>query len=300
VPMIVRWPGNLDSGSFNEELVSTIDLSPTLLSLAGVHIPRHIQGQAFLGEQAAPPRQYVYASRDRYDESYDMVRAARDKRYKYIRNCYPEKPYLLWIPYRNRHPILQEMWRLYMAGELEGPQLLMFQDRPVEELYDTQTDPYEIHNLAGDPDYKSELERLRGALDGWTQEVGDMGKIPEAEMVRQWYPDGKQPETAPPLFIPICEESPGRNPAPAGGNFRAPMLVQIHCATQGASIAYTFEEGECPRWLLYTSPLHFPEGRTTLRARAIRIGYKESKECVAIFTVEPAGRIHNNTDLCAG
>ena len=290
VPMIVRWPEHLEPGSVSEELVSTIDLCPTLLSLAGLDIPRHIQGQAFLGERVAPPRQYIYASRDRHDESYDMVRAARDKRYKYIRNCYPEKPYLLWIPYRNRHPILQEMWRLYMAGELEGPQLLMFQDRPAEELYDTRSDPYEIHNLADDPDYKPELERLRDALDVWTQEVGDMGKIPEAEMVRQWYPDGKQPETAPPLFIPICEKSPGRNPAPEGGNFRAPALMQIHCATQGASIAYTFEEGDSPRWLLYTTPLCLPEGRTALRARAIRIGYKESKESAATFAVESAGR----------
>jgi N-sulfoglucosamine sulfohydrolase len=260
-----------------------------LLSLAGVEIPRHIQGQAFLGEQAVPPREYIYASRDRHDESYDMVRAARDKRFKYMRNYYPERPYLLWIPYRNRHPILQEMWRLYMAGELEGPQLLMFQPRPVEELYDTQRDPYETHNLAGDPAYKPELERLRKALDAWIQEVGDMGKIPEAEMVRRWYPNGKQPETAPPLFIPICEENLGQAPAQEGGTFKEPLLIQIHCATQGASIAYTFEQGDDAHWHLYTDPLRLPVGETTLRAKAIRIGYRESKESSATFVVEKAG-----------
>ena len=290
IPMIVRWPGHLEPGSVSEELVSTVDLGPTLLSLAGVDIPWHIQGQAFLGEQAAAPREYVYASRDRYDESYDMIRAVRDKRLKYIRNYCPEKPYLLWIPYRNRHPILQEMWRLYMAGELEGPQLLMFQDRPVEELYDTQTDPYEINNLAGDPGYEPELQRLRDALDDWIAEVGDMSEIPESEMVRQWYPDGKQPETASPTLIPICQESPGTKPAPEGGTFKGPVLVQFYCATQGASMAYTFEEGDDPRWLLYASPLRLPEGATTLRARAIRIGYKESKEITATFVIEPADK----------
>jgi hypothetical protein len=283
--MIVRWPGNLDPGSVSSQLLSTIDLGPTVLSLAGVDIPRHMQGRAFLGPQAAPPREYIYASRDRYDESYDMIRAARDVRYKYIRHYRPELPYLLWIPYRNRHPILQEMWRLHMAGELEGPQTLMFQPRPVEELYDTQADPFEIHNLATDPCYAPELERLRVALDAWIAEVGDMGTIPESEMVRQWYPDGVQPQTAAPLFIPICQDSPGIEPAQDGGTYTAPLLVQLYCATQGASMAYTFEQGGHPRWLLYHEPLRLPVGQTTFRARAIRIGYKESEESTATFNV---------------
>ena len=287
VPMIVRWPGEIEPGRVSDELLSTVDLGPTVLSVAGVEVPWHMQGQAFLGADAAEPREYVYASRDRYDESYDMVRAVRDKRLKYIRNLRPELPYLLWIPYRNRHPILQEMWRLHLAGELKGPQRLMFRrTRPVEELYDTQADPYEIHNLAEDPAYEPELERLREALDDWREDVGDMGEIPEAEMVRQWYPGGEQPDTAPPVFVPICEQSPGTEAAPEGGRFRAPVLLQLHCATQGASMAYTFDEGDDARWLLYSGPLRLPEGTATARALAVRIGYKESRESVATFHVE--------------
>jgi len=286
IPMIVRWRGHLRPGSASDELVSTIDLGPTVLSIAGIEIPWHVQGQAFLGAQAALPREYVYAARDRYDESYDMIRAARDKRYKYIRNCRPDLPYLLWIPYRNRHPIVEEMWRLYVAGELEGPQLLMFQtERPVEELYDTRTDPHEIHNLAADPAYLPELERLRDALDAWIDEVGDMGRIPESEMVARWYPGGVQPRTAPVVFVPICEGNPGQSAAPEGGAFRAPLMVQLYCATQGASMAYTLEGGEGARWRLYTAPLRLPPGETTIRARAIRIGYGESEERVAVFCV---------------
>jgi arylsulfatase A-like enzyme len=302
VPMIIRWPGHLEPGSVSDRLISTVDLGPTVLSIVGadpahpIQIPQHMQGQAFLGPQAAPPREYVYATRDRYDESYDMIRAVRDKRFKYIRNYRPDLPYLLWIPYRNRHPILEEMWRLYRAGELEGPQLLIFQrKRPVEELYDTQTDPYEIHNLADDPDYYPELMRLRWALDDWIAEVGDMGEIPEAEMVRRWYPNGEQPQTAPPVFIPICAENEGVTPAPEGGTFSAPVLVQLHCATQGASIAYkisdpsaaprmTLDDEDAP-WQLYTEPLRLSVGTTTLRAKAIRIGYQESEERAATFTV---------------
>lgn len=289
VPLIIRWPKEIERNGVSVQLVSTVDLGPTVLSLAGVEIPHHMQGRAFLGPNAGPPRDYVYASRDRCDESYDMVRAVRDKRFKYIRNYRPDLPYLLWIPYRNRHPILQEMWRLYMAGELTGSQLLMFQGRrPVEELYDTETDPYEIHNLAGATACTNDLTRLRGALDNWLETVGDMGEVPETEMLRQWYPNGVQPQTAAPLPVPICEETPGIEPAPEGGIFKAPVLLQLHCATQGASIAYTFEPADGPHWLLYTEPLLLPEGKTTLRAKAIRIGYRESKEVAITFTVSAA------------
>ncbi len=287
IPMIVRWPGGLEPGSVRDDLVSTIDLGPTLLSLAGIEIPWHMQGRAFLGPQAAPPRECVFATRDRYDESYDMMRAVRDKRFKYIRNYRPDLPYLLWIPYRNHHPIMQEMWRLHLAGELEGPQRLMFQSRrPVEELYDTLEDPYEIDNLADDPAYQPELIRMREALETWRTEVGDLGEVPEAEMVRRWYPDGEQPRTAAPVFIPICEASPGEAAAPEGGTFEGPMALQLYCATQGASMGYTFEEGDDAHWHLYTQPLRLPPGETTLRAKAIRIGYEESAESVATFVVQ--------------
>ncbi len=220
VPLIVRGPG-IEPGEVNGDLVSTVDLGPTLLSLARIDLPSHMQGQAFLGDQARPSRHYVFASRDRHDESYDMVRAVRDHRFKYIRNYRPDLPYLSWIPYRNRHPIIQEMWRLHLSGNLNQTQSLMFQNpRPVEELYDTETDPHEIDNLAADPAHQTELERLRTALDTWLSEVGDMSRHSEGEMIRQWYPNGERPQTAPPLCIPICADNPGIEPAPEGGTFR--------------------------------------------------------------------------------
>lgn len=290
VPMIVRWPGHLKGGSVSRRLVSTVDLGPTVLSIAGVEIPRHIQGQAFLGPQAAAPRKYVYASRDRHDEAYDMVRAVRDTRFKYMRNYYPGQPYLPWIPYLNRHPIMQEMWRLHMAGKLKGPQTLMFaKDRPAEELYDTKSDPYEIRNLVGRREYRRVLERMRSALDGWLEEVGDMGRIPEAEMVRRWYSDGKPVQTAPPVFVPVCGDSPGIEARPRGGRFRAPVLIQIQCATQGASIEYRLGGKVGGRWLLYTEPLRLDKGSITLHARAVRIGYKHSREVSAKFVA--VGRV---------
>ena len=176
------------------------------------------------------------------------------------------------------------MWRLHLRDELEGAERLMFEPRPVEELYDTEADPHEINNLADDPAHKPELDRLRDALDEWRDEVGDLGDMPESEMVEQWYPNGERPRTAEPVMVPICDEFPGIEPS-EGGSFHGPMMLQLYCATQGASIAYTFEDGEDAHWALYTEPIRLPTGTSTIRTRAIRIGYEESDEKVATFEV---------------
>lgn len=279
IPLIVRWHGEITPNTDSDQLVSLIDLGPTVLSLCGVQVPQHIQGQPFLGPHKVE-RDYIFATRDRYDESYDMIRAVRDKKYKYIRNYYPDKPYLLWIPYRNRHPVMQEMWRLYAEDKLVGDQLTMFQyPRPTEELYDVENDKFELSNLAEDASHADVLERMRNTLAEWQSTFGDMGDISEEQMKAKWYPNGEQPQTASPIFIPINASNPGRQPAHENGEWEEPMLLQLHCSTQGASIAYTTtEQGEDVHWKLYTEPLRLPKGETTIRTKAIRIGYKESGE----------------------
>ena len=279
IPMIVRWPGQLKPGSQRDQLVSLLDLGPTMLSVAGLPIPAHMQGRAFLGDQRGDPRRYVYATRDRFDEAYDMVRAVRNRRFKYICNFRPEQPYLLWIPYRNRHPVMQEIWRLHGEGKLEGPQQLLLQNqRPVEELYDTETDPFEMDNLARDPSHRAELEEMRRVLRRWQQKVKDLGDLAEVEMVRRWWPEGRQPVTAPPVFIPIAPDLPGIEPAAGRLEAAGPLHLQLHCATQGGSIAWTTGSGDGCRWELYTGPIAIPVGTTTLRAVAHRIGFKPSAE----------------------
>jgi len=287
IPMIVRWPGHIEPGSVNDDLISSIDFGPTVLSLGGAIIPMHMQGQAFLGLQAKPPREYVFSARDRFDESYDMVRSVRDEKYRYIRNFYPEKPYIIWVPYRNRGPAMQEMLRLHAEGKLEGPQKLWFSNkRPPEELYDCEADPHQINNLADEPDYHEILERMRKVLDDWRRDTKDMGDISEEAMVHQMWPGGVQPKTAQPKFIPNAPSNRGTSPQ-NGGTFTGPITVSIYCATQGASIAYTTETDANPHWLLYTGPIRLTEGATLLRAKAIRYGYEESEEAVGGFTVSP-------------
>ncbi len=285
IPLIVRWPGQLQPGSVDERLVSLIDLGPTVLSLCGVPRPYHLQGQPFLGPEAQP-REYVFATRDRYDESYDLVRAVRDRRYKYIRHYYPQLEYSMWVPYRNRHPAMQELWRLYAEGKLTEPQQFLMQThRPPEELYDTATDPWELRNLAADPAQRATLDRLRAVLDAWQAKYDPWRDIPETEMLERMWPGRKQPLTDMPCFVPLGPGQPGTELMNEGGRLRGPVLMQLTCATQGASIGYTLQTGKDVRWELYAGPFRLPPGTTTLRAKAIRYGYKESAERVATFIV---------------
>ncbi len=135
-------------------MVSFVDFAPTVLSLAGVEIPKHLQGSAFLGEAAGTPREYVYGFRDRMDERTDFLRAVRSRKYKYIRNYYWDRPWFheqrLW--YAIEMPTLRVWQNLASAGKLTGHQAtFMAKSKPIEELYDVENDPWELKNLAGDP-----------------------------------------------------------------------------------------------------------------------------------------------------
>jgi arylsulfatase A-like enzyme len=288
IPLIVRWPGKVKAGSVEDRLVSLIDLGPTMLSICGIPVPAHLQGQAFLGTQAQPPREHIFATRDRYDEAYDMIRAVRDRRFKYIRNYYPNVPYQLWIPYSYKHGAMQEIWRLHLEGDpSDASQRLMQTQRPPEELYDLEADPFELKNVAGESHFAGDLQRLRRVLDEWRRDYDVYGDISELEMVHRWWPGGKQPVTDAPIFVVVGKDHLQPVVRNGGGVFKGPILIQMHCATQGAAIGYTFESGEKFHWQLYNAPLRLESGsRVTLRAKAARIGYKESRENAGTFVIE--------------
>jgi arylsulfatase A-like enzyme len=268
-PLIVRWPRHLEPGTWNDELLSFIDFAPTMLSLAGVAVPEHMQGRVFLGSGHEPEPEYVFAAADRVDEAADRIRAVRDKRYKYVRNYEPATPYGQSIEFRNMLATMQEMFRLHDEGMLEPPADWYFrQTKPVEELYDTEADPFEIENLAAQPEYREVLERLRAAHEAWVVATGDLGEIPEPVLAEHYWPGGVQPVT-PPAVI-----------EPSGGSFDGPVQVSILSEVEGASIAYTFEEGDDAHWKLYTDPITVSQSGT-LRARAVRYGWAESEDAVA-------------------
>jgi uncharacterized sulfatase len=191
VPLIVRVPPALAplapgaAGTTAERLVSFVDFGPTVLSLAGVDIPASMQGVAFLGARAGAPRRYVHGFRDRMDERYDLIRSVRDDRYKYIRNYMPQLPWFhdQYISYMYEMPTMGAWQRLADAGALAGPPaVFMARSKPEEELYDVQSDPFEVRNLAGQPEHRATLERLRAEHRRWQQEIVDLGLLPEADL----------------------------------------------------------------------------------------------------------------------
>jgi arylsulfatase A-like enzyme len=284
--LMIRWPKSLGStltpGSVNDDLVSFIDLAPTVLALAGVEVPVHLQGRVLVGPKAGAAPELVFAARDRMDTEYDMMRSARDARFLYIRNFSPELPYAGHITYRNQSAIMQEWFRLQAEGKLTGPAALwMRTSRPAEELYDTRADPHQIHDLSADPAHRATLERMRRAVADWMARSNDQGLVNEPEMIQRMWPGGVQPETAQPYILSRREtEVQTRRGAMT---IASPTEVVIYVPTQGASIGYTTDDGPNPRWQIYTGPIRV-DAPMTLRAKAIRYGYKESAESRVIFT----------------
>ncbi|MBI1898873.1 MAG: sulfatase-like hydrolase/transferase [Acidobacteria bacterium] len=273
VPLIVRWPGGLQPGSVRDQLVSLMDLGPTVLNLAGVHVPKYMQGQPFLGPNLPPARRYVFAARDRMDETYDIIRAVRDKQYKYIRNYQPCKPYAQYIDYMDQMPTLREWRHLHAQGKLKGPQQNFFApEKPVEELYDATRDPHEVNNLAGNPEYSGTLKRLRAAHEKFMKDTGDLALLPEDQLKERMRPGGRWSEAATPSITP------------AGGRFPKAVQVTLGCPTEGASIAWTTGSGDKPHWNLYSQPVRLDRS-TAVRVKACRLGWKDSPETTARFEI---------------
>ena len=189
IPLIIRFPEKYQhfasgkAGTRTDRLVDFSDFAPTILSLANIPIPDYMQGKAFLGKQQSSPRQYAYAFRGRMDERIDMVRSVRDKKYRYIRNYMPHKIYAQYIEYLWKAPSMQSWEEAYRAGTLNEVQSRFWETKPLEELYDTQADPHNVHNLAEDPKYREVLSRLREANRQWQLEIKDTGFIPEAMLL---------------------------------------------------------------------------------------------------------------------
>jgi len=103
IPMIARIPekwrvdGQGAPHTVDDQLISSLDFGPNVLNLAGVPIPKIMQGRAFLGPNLTAPRDYIYGARDRMDERYDIIRSVRDKQYRYIRNYEALKPYYQYM-----------------------------------------------------------------------------------------------------------------------------------------------------------------------------------------------------------
>jgi hypothetical protein len=190
IPFILRVPEKYKylfpaekPGTKVDRLISFVDLLPTLLSIAGIEIPDYLQGNAFLGKQKTADPEYAYLFRGRMDERYDMSRAVRDQKFRYIRNYMPYRIYGQHLEYLWKAPSVGSWEKAYLSGDCNEIQSVFWNKKPVEELYDTENDSWEINNLANNPDYKEVLERMRAANKTWVTRIYDTGFIPEADRV---------------------------------------------------------------------------------------------------------------------
>ena len=284
VPMIVRHPDKKDAGIRRNRLISFVDFGPTVLSLTGVTVPDHVHGIPFLGEQMGKTRKYVYFHRDRNGENRETIRAIRDKRFRYVRNFKTDEPYIKPLAYRDRQAIMQELNRAIEKGTLTEDQWqFTSRSKPLEEFYDTQTDPFEIHNLASTPRYFVKMKEMRVALFDWIKMCNDPLDMPEDELVRSrvYPPNGQQPTTEAPT-IKLDPVAKGR------------FMLTITCPTEGASIGYRLkytggtkpnrDESQNP-WTIYNGPLEMLT-EDVIEVEAHRIGFKPSLR----FEIHPPQR----------
>jgi hypothetical protein len=186
IPLVVYFPEKyrhlapVAPGGTCDRMVSLIDLGPTLLSLLELPIPVHMQGRAFLGKTSATPREYVFGARDRVDEVLELTRSARDKRYLYLRNFMPDLSWNQTESYSDQLELRREITRLAAEGKLKASQLTYAgPSKPIEALYDSEKDPWQMQNLADDPAMRPVLERMRNTLREWQVETRDLGFIHE-------------------------------------------------------------------------------------------------------------------------
>ncbi len=192
VPLVIRFPEKYrhlapsGPGSTCDDLVSFVDFPPTMLSLIGLPVPGYMRGRSFLGENPPQQREYVFAARDRVDEVLDVSRTLTTGRWQYIRNYLPHRPRMQRSDYSEFTPIRQELRRLAAAGKLSGDAAwLMAASKPVEELYDLETDPEQLRNLAGEAAHSERLGQFGENLRSRVLELRDTGFLPEPELARR-------------------------------------------------------------------------------------------------------------------
>jgi arylsulfatase A-like enzyme len=175
-PWIVKWPAQVEANKINNNMVSSVDIAPTLLKLAGLTPPKDFEGVDFsplLKDTHKVVRNEIFAE-DHFHDFEDYTRAVRTKQFKYVKNYYTDLPN---TPSADiiRGRSWQSMKIEKENGSLNTAQMKCFDiPRQQEELFDIVTDPNELNNLALNPDYKEELDNMRSKLESIRNRTNDI------------------------------------------------------------------------------------------------------------------------------
>ncbi|MAU70631.1 MAG: sulfatase [Pseudozobellia sp.] len=256
VPLVVKFPENEYAGTRDERLISFIDYAPTVLSLAGIEPPKVMQGTAQFGAfEAERKPEYTYHTSDRFDERYDRLRAVRSPDYKYIKSFNTNISHAMPLSYREQMPMMRELRRLNAKGELNEQQSFWLSaTKPAEELYDLNEDPFELNNLAEDPDYQQVLTTYRQLLMDWMEDTNDLGRVDELSLMERWLVKGEQPRLDP-LQLEVTD-----------------LGIELIEPKSDATIVY--KQPQDSVWMVYSNPL---PAEMSFTAKAERIGYTDSE-----------------------
>jgi len=283
VPFMIKFPDGYRAGQVDDRLVTFMDIPATIMSLAGVKVPEYMEGKPFLGPQNAAPREYVFSARDRYDTVSDHSAGVRDHRFQYIRNYKPEQPNYLDNEFRKSMPMMKRLLEMRDAGELNEEQMLYFKaPRPVEEFYDLANDPYELHNLADDPAFKYDFERLKAAYDEWNRTTNAIwDSKTEDEWIAEFKPGGEFRT----IDTPVIEKVDGRYVATCSTpgvafiwqvNDKKPEAPKVEQGANPNASLMGYGADKSKGWHYYTGPLSVETGKY-LTVKACRAGYVESE-----------------------
>lgn len=183
IPLIIHIPdkwkhlSQIKSGTKENSLISFVDLGPTVLSLSGIKPSQHMQGEAKLGKyksQNEKSIQFAFASNQLHH--FMPVRAATDGKYKYIRSYIPYKQFALRNYYQWGMPSNKAWDKLMLENCNVNPAWQQpYRHHPAEMLFDLESDPFEINNLAANPEYKTLLSKFRSAVSGHIRQTKDLG-----------------------------------------------------------------------------------------------------------------------------
>jgi len=184
--LIARYPGKIAVGSVCDALIQYEDILPTLIEFAGGDPIPTLDGISQLDVlfgKAEGPRKWIYGLHNNVPEGPAYpIRSIQDSRYKFIWNLMPEVDYYeKHMMAYNNNPNNHNVWTSWMETSLTDSRAKWLTDRfvrrPAFEFYDLQEDPWELNNLAEDPQYQQRMALMKEELERWMEQQGDQGAI---------------------------------------------------------------------------------------------------------------------------
>lgn len=172
-PLIVRWPGKVKPATRNESnVVSAIDIMPTLIEAIGLPAVQGIEGQSFLpllqGRQPDDPRQTAYMAFNWLDnaseEQAHPMRAITSSKYLYIWNAFATRREQIHPHMESGNPVIAYLAKHGKDDPRFARRAHEYVHRPVQEFFDLTKDPGCWDNLIDDSSYRDHIEKMQRQL----------------------------------------------------------------------------------------------------------------------------------------